>query len=58
MKKKPRMQDMAFMSVAVLAVVACIYFPVPTWMLIFSIMVLVVVLIGVLGNLGLFERQP
>lgn len=44
------------MSAALLAVLACLYFPVPTWMLIFSAMILVVVLIGVLGNLGVFER--
>lgn len=57
MKKKPRVQDLAFLSVALLAVAACVYYPVPTWMLVFSAAVLLVVIIGLIGNLGVFGRH-
>lgn len=58
MKKKPRGQDLVFVSVAALAVLACAYYPVPTWMLVFSSVVLVVVIIGLVGNLGVFGKHP
>lgn len=57
MKKLPRLQDIAFLSVTLLAVMACLYYPVPKWMLVFASMILVVVLIGLLGNLGVFRRH-
>lgn len=57
MKIKPRVQDIAFLSVASLAVFACLYFSLPTWMLIFSAAILVIVFIGMMGNMGVFERR-
>lgn len=57
MKKKPRIQDIAALAGAIIAVLACAYYPVPTWMLVFSAMLLVVVVIGLIGNLGVFERR-
>lgn len=55
--KKPRPQDLSFLAAALLAVAACAYYPVPTWMLVFCAALLAVVVIGLIGNLGLFERR-
>lgn len=54
---KPRVQDLGFLAVAALAVAACLYYSVPTWMLLFTLAVLVIVIIGLIGNLGIFVRR-
>ena len=57
MRKKPRRQDLIVIAFAMLAVLACVYYPVPTWMLVFAAFVLLIAIVGALGNLGLFGSK-
>lgn len=57
MLKRPRLQDLAIIALSALAVAACVYFPVPTWMLVFTAFLLVIAIIGAIGNLGLFGGE-
>lgn len=57
MRKRPRKQDLIVISCAALAVMACVYYAVPTWMLVFSAFILLVAIIGMIGNLGIFDPR-